>query len=346
MDFQITFRSAGAEDEAKFFLTTLRLSEAFLSRTNHLCPRRGWGEAFIASAHNYTKIMERSKREKILLSRKRHKKEVSLKKRLGLLWFELKAYYFYFTKPKPASQNRVVIFAQGRTGSTLLENLICSTGYFRARGELLGGYRNPYVSHPYPYLSGLSKASPQENFIFHLKIYHLTRDRVRRGKKPIDPGAFLKKLSDDGWKIIYLKRKNTVRHIFSNFIVGYRGRYDKLDNAREDIKIEVDLDLFEASVEQALEHERAEMEALAGLAYHPVVYEEDLENADDHQKTVDAILDFLSLEHRKVKAALKRINVKSLEEQILNYDEFYRLLEKRGWLAYLAGEPQPDNSNH
>ena len=282
--------------------------------------------------------MEESKREEILQSRKRQKKKVSLKRRLALFWLELKAYYFYFAKPKPASQTRVLIFAQGRTGSTLLENLICSTGHFQSRGELLGGYRNPFVSYPYPYLSGLANASPKENFIFHLKIYHLTRDRIRRGKKPIDPGLFLKKLADDGWKIIYLKRKNTVRHIFSNFIVGHRGRYDKLDDAREDIKIEVGLKLFEASVEQALEHQRAEMKALAGLEYHEVVYEENLENADGHQKTVDAILDFLSLEHRKVKAALKRINVKSLEEQILNYDDFCDLLERRGWRRYLHQE--------
>ena len=82
--------------------------------------------------------------------------------------------------------------------------------------------------------------------------------------------------------------------MFSNFIVGQRGRYDKLDNAREEIKIELGLELFEASVEQALEHHQAEMEALAGLEYYEVIYEEGLENADDHQKTVNAILDFLS----------------------------------------------------
>lgn len=282
--------------------------------------------------------MEKSRREEILQSRKRAKKKVSFKKRLALFWLELKAYYSHFVKPKPASQVRAVIFAQGRTGSSLLEGLICSTGHFKERGELLGGYRNPFVSCPYPYLSGLSRASPKENFIFHLKIYHLTRDRIRRGEKPIDPGPFLKKLADDGWKIIYLRRKNTIRHMFSNFIVGQRGRYDKLDDAREHIKIEVNLELFEASVEQALEHQRAEIEALAGLDYHEVIYEENLENAARHRNTVNAILDFLSLEHRKVKTFLRRINVKSLEEQILNYGEFCDLLERRGWMKFLHQE--------
>ncbi len=279
--------------------------------------------------------MENTKREEVLLKRKRLKKKTSLKKRMKLFLMELKAYYFHWIKPKPTSQTRVVIFAQGRTGSTLLEDLICSTGYFRRRGELLGGYRNPYVSYPYPYLSGLSKGSPKENFIFHLKIYHLTRDRIRRGKKPIHPRAFMKKLHEDGWKIIYLKRKNTVRHMFSNFIVGHRRRYDKSDDAEEDIKIQVDMELFEASVEQALDHEREEMQALVGLEYHQLIYEEDLENGDNHQKTVGKILDFFSLKERKAKTVSKRINKKSLEEQILNYEAFYDLLERKGWLKYL-----------
>lgn len=99
----------------------------------------------------------------------------------------------YVKKPKRSSSVRVVIFAQGRTGSTLLENLLCSTGYFRQNGELLNTSRGE-VLFPLQFVNEISKWKPQENFIFHVKIYQLTRDR----KRPLDPAFFLETLYKDG----------------------------------------------------------------------------------------------------------------------------------------------------
>lgn len=52
-----------------------------------------------------------------------------------------------------SDQPRVLIFAQGRTGSTLLESLLASTGQFISYGELLG-HSNPDLRHPIRYIEG------------------------------------------------------------------------------------------------------------------------------------------------------------------------------------------------
>ena len=122
-------------------------------------------------------------------------------------------YFYNSAKSTTPDKVRVLIFGQGRSGSTLLEDLICSTGYFRKNGELLNTNKGE-ILHPVQFIRGLSKRKASENIIFHVKISQLTKDR----KRPIDPAEFLNTLYNDGWKIIYLRRKNKVMHALSNVV--------------------------------------------------------------------------------------------------------------------------------
>ena len=66
------------------------------------------------------------------------------------------AYLFNAIKTKSPDQVRVVIFAQGRTGSTLLESLLCSTGHFFKNGELLNNDTGKNeIIFPTQYIRGL-----------------------------------------------------------------------------------------------------------------------------------------------------------------------------------------------
>jgi hypothetical protein len=234
-------------------------------------------------------------------------------------------------KPKPSNQVRAVIFAQGRTGSTLLENLLCSTGHFRNNGELLNtdNGRNEII-FPAKYIRGLSKWERDSNFIFHVKIYQLTRDR----KKPVDPTSFLRALNYDGFKIIALRRKNIVKHTLSNLVAQHRGNYEKIDDKKEKLRLVVDCKEFSDAVKERIGFSKEEKSVLANFEYHEVVYEDDLENSNSHQKTIDKILDFLSLEKRKVTTKLRKVNTTPLEQLITNYDEFFNCIRKNGWEHY------------
>ena len=209
---------------------------------------------------------------------------------------EILAYAAYFFKAKPQDQVRVAIFAQGRTGSTVLEDLLESSGCFHPHWELLSKVHSPFKRRfiwPLKYVIGLSKID-SHNFTFHVKIPHLTNIQK------VDPNAFLKTLAQEGWKIIYLKRANKVNHVLSNFIAQSRGQYHKFDKKDENVQITVDCDLFCEKIHHRLDYDQLSEQALEGVEHLNLIYEEDLEREEYHQKTADKIFDYLSLERKKV----------------------------------------------
>lgn len=233
--------------------------------------------------------------------------------------------------PKREDRRKLVIFAQGRTGSTLLEKLLCSTGYFRESGELLSSSFGE-IRYPLRFVRGMARMGPG-SFVFHLKVYQLTRDRSR----PVDPAGFLKALQADGWKFVHLMRRNRLRHAFSNLLLEYRGHPQKLTNSEERPKLVVDCSDLERIVDERFRFASDEQRALEGIPHHRVVYEDDLEDSGRHQETVDGILEMMSLETRPVSTELRRINVYRLEELVENWDDVLQLLRRRGWERFLNG---------
>lgn len=233
---------------------------------------------------------------------------------------ELNAYLNYYRFRNNHSTIKVIIFGQGRSGSTLLENLLASTGYFEERGELLGPRPNE-IKNPYKYILGLAKSS--NNFLFHLKIYHLTRDR--QNKK--DCKVFLEKLYRDGWKIIFLDRRNKIEQTLSTHIAQHTQTYHKLNVEIEKPLIKIDIERFQREVRERDQFRKEELEALSNIKYLQIYYEEDLKSNQNHQQTVDKILDFLNLERRPSSTNYHRINTYDSREIIINYDEFKEMVE-------------------
>ena len=234
-------------------------------------------------------------------------------------------------RPMPDKQLRAVIFGQGRTGSALLESLICSTGHFEANGELLNIDRNGQIMNPLHFVQGLAKWKADKNFIFHLKIYQLTRDR----KRPLEPRPFLDALCDQGWRVIYLKRENIVKHALSNLVAEQRKAYHKFDDRPEQTQVHVDCARFVELVEERIRFGDEERATLDGIDHHVVVYDRDLMNADMHQRTVDGILDYLQLERRQAITSHRKVNTTSMADLITNYDEFAACVAENGWEAFL-----------
>jgi LPS sulfotransferase NodH len=233
--------------------------------------------------------------------------------------------------PYPPDQARVVIFAQGRTGSTLLEHLICSTGHFEPNGEILNVDFEEEVAAPAEFVRGMAKSGVMDNFIFHVKIYQLTHDR----SAPIDPAAFLKALREDGWTIVHLTRENIVQHTLSNVVAEHRGCYRKFDDEKENLRITVDCEAFVAGVRARLRHADAERAALDGVDHLAVSYERDLLDASCHQRTVERLLDHLGLERRPATTRRRKVNTIPAAELVVNYDEFAACVTRNGWKRFL-----------
>ena len=229
--------------------------------------------------------------------------------------------YFLAALPRRPNCGRTLIFGQGRSGSTLLESLLESTGHFVPQGELFGA-KGRKILYPERYLRGHSSRWPDKNFLCHIKPHHLSRRQ-----RPLEIQPFLQRLSDDGWRIIFIQRTDRVRQALSYVVAKERGEYHKRDNAPEKIAVHVSRERLEALLERTAVNVQEEREGLEGIEYHEVVYERDLEDASKHQQTIDDVLDFLALPRRPVSTLLRKVIAQPLREVVLNYDEF------AGWVT-------------
>lgn len=257
-------------------------------------------------------------------------KLIEFKKYIAIKLRHLKAYLFFLFIPQKPNATRVLIFAQGRTGSTLLEELLGSTSYFGKGGELLGD-SGTKVKYPYPYVSGMANMASNKNFIFHLKIYHLSRDRSRK----IEPSLFLNQLQKNGWKIIYLRRENKLNHVLSNAIAEARRGFHKYDNHTEKFSFNLDPKEVIEKIEGRAKFEHDELAALSGLDFLKITYENDLKDANNHQNTVNQILDHLGLERKECRTSLKKINRSAQRDVIENYDEVITHLRENNLAHYI-----------
>ncbi len=244
-------------------------------------------------------------------------------------------YYAAAARRANASGHRLVVFGQGRTGSTGLEDLVCSTGQFVKKGEVLNTAKRGEVRWPGRFVRGMSRHHGAANVMFHVKIYQLTEQRSR----PLDADVFMHELAADGWKIVYLRRRDVVRHVLSNVIAENRGATHKFDDGVIDLKVHIDCDIFVERVRARLEYERQERWILGDLDFHEVVYEDDLEHPDFHQRTVDRILAFVGLESGKVETAHRKVAKGPLSEIVRNYDEFAFRLTEEGLSEFLPDVP-------
>lgn len=232
--------------------------------------------------------------------------------------------YLLASFPQRPNCGRTLIFGQGRSGSTLLESLLSSTGHFVSQGEVFGA-KGRKILWPENYLRGQSSRWPDKNFLCHIKPHHLSRRQ-----RPVEPQLFLQRLSDDGWSIIFIRRVDRLRQALSYVVAEVRGEYHKRDDRPEKIAVHVNRKRLEELLERAAVNEQEEQQALEGLNYHEVVYERDLEIAAKHQQTINGVLDFLELRRRPAATSLRKVVSQPLRDVVLNYDEF------AGWVTEMG----------
>lgn len=241
---------------------------------------------------------------------------------------EIAAYCRTFFLGNPKS-HRILIFAQGRTGSTLLESLLESTGYFLGKGEVLGAL-NEKVYWPIGYINGIARQFSDQNIVCHVKIYQLGRDRIEHGARPVDTKTFLHSMDRQGWHIIALRRENKFDHYISGCLARARGSYHKLDDREEDVKLSIDRMELQKGILNRTALDQQEEAALEGIAHTALTYERNLSTAEQQKSTIAELLEALGLEPRPVSTKLKKIASRPKSEIIKNYEE------ARGWANNLT----------
>lgn len=235
------------------------------------------------------------------------------------LYHEVQA---YLRRPPAARpRTRFVIFGQGRTGSTLLQRLLDAHPAIECRGEIL---YDP-VLRPVAYVERRSRLTSHEVFGFKVKIYQLTEVQRQR-----DVRAFLGALQRAGWVLIYLQRRNLLRHALSNLYAEGQGRYhfwaeDEGHVRRTAVTVDPDAVVRLIATRQRWLEEEARV--LRGFEVQRCVYETDLLRPEARRRTVDGLFARLGVEPCPVATTLMQSVPDRLEDAVRNFAEVERRLQ-------------------
>jgi hypothetical protein len=251
---------------------------------------------------------------------------------LEILSRQLTAYAMALSARPARLKGRFIIFAQGRTGSTLLQNLLNKHPDIFCDREIFSLAFAGRVLFRSLFIDGRSKEAALHNKTFYgckMGVYQLSAEQKIGSYE-----TFLCGLYKKGWMFIHLKRLNIVKQCISADIAGMRGTYYSKTPADVD-KIKVDCSRFLELLKRREEYLAREEKVLENIGHLSLVYEDDLLNESDHQKTVDKVCAYIGAAQYPVKTDLVKTLSDSIADNVNNYDELCRCLENTKYAAYL-----------
>ncbi len=226
---------------------------------------------------------------------------------------------------------RFAIVATGRCGSELLVAALDSRDDIRCEGEVLGVPRRFQVAHLHGRVVG-ARLRGVRAWGCKLTPFTLVANPLLGS-----PESFVEHLHREGFQLVYLRRRDLVRHALSHISARERGFHQRSDDAPVAwaplVVDPVDLIAHMAHVEV----DEALLDRCAAAADGlQLVYEDDLEPPGAVQATADRIADHLGLDHAPVRAAFAKVTPHNLCDSVLNWDEVERALRATRFAESLA----------
>jgi len=240
---------------------------------------------------------------------------------------------FDFKLPYP--EKNFIVYNKGRTGSTVLSNLLsCHPEVFCDHEMFHHLYANSRVMFPYLYIKNCSKRATGINknvYGFRVKRIQLQIQHKYKNYKEV-----LQKFYRKNWKFIYLVRENHLRHRISNLISAQTLIYHlKKSESLSSQKILVNCSELLSSIKISEENEYWEEQDLKNIPYLKFVYEKDILDNDKHQATADKVFDFLGLSSHKVETDYRKVTPENLEDLIINYEEVFKFFKDTKYAEFL-----------
>lgn len=228
-------------------------------------------------------------------------------------------------------RSKFVLFAQGRTGSTLLGDLLRSHPDVYFGEEALGSR----VVSTRLVIERMRWRHARHAVGFHVKIYQLTDDQGIA-----DPGAWLRGLHRHGWRVITLRRDNVLRHVLSNMTAHAANRYEDREGTGGNGAMHVEPSelIHWMNVRQQVGQDEAA--ALDGIPHLALSYEADLADAPCWPATMQRVFAHLDLDAVPVATNLHRQNPGALADVIANYGEVKSALTGTEF-AHFLDDPSP-----
>lgn len=221
---------------------------------------------------------------------------------------------------------RFVLFGRARSGTTALVRLLDSLPHVRCDGEIL----NPPVWFPYArLLAGCSNS--------HARIYgcKVLSYQVRLFRDDALRNEFVRRLTGDGFRIVYLKRENLIFHALSQIRARDHGFEMSSREAWAPPKHDVDVDELTMWMKRAQAMETFEQRQLEDVPHLALTYEKHISDQDVHQRTVDEVCAFLGIDSAPAALELQKVSPRTLRDSIENYDEVAAALRGTQYDAFL-----------
>lgn len=184
-------------------------------------------------------------------------------------------------------KTKFVVYAQARTGSTLMTRLLHQHPNIFCDNELL----QKYLKHPAKYFDGRSLMTLKPAYGFKAMPSQAVRYLQHSSSQ-----FLLEELYNHDWKILYLKRSNLLRHALSNIIAKQRGFFFKNGQQFEEApKAYVPADQLKIALDVTLFYKRDEEQALKNLDFKEVVYERDMMAPEKREKCLPDICRYLGV---------------------------------------------------
>ena len=224
---------------------------------------------------------------------------------------------------------RFVIFGSGRSGSTLLVNLLNSSGQVYCDGEILNR-----ASVIWPNLFIKVQASRCSKPIYGFKLLDYQLKQLQKVK---DPEKFLVNLHREGWQFIYLTRRNKLNYALSILNALHRKGFHHHSNDGKLRRQKLTVDVQEALywIKQGEKQTQYYDKVLEKIPHIKLTYEDNLKNGYAHQDTANRVFEFLEIARCQVESNLVKLMPSDPLQMIENSEVLVQTLEQEGYAHFL-----------
>ncbi len=229
---------------------------------------------------------------------------------------------------RTATRPRFVVQSLGRSGSTLLTDLLAAHPQIQCDGELLS--HRLLITTPARLVRDRARIFPTQCYGFKIRPRHYHDQGIS------DPAAFLSAMHADGWQVVHLERRNLLRIALSwvaneQTRVVHRTVRDRSTVQRQHIPVS----MLQHQLARVARDVAVEQKALAGVPHHRMVYEDDLLATDTRQASMDRLFARFGLPPAPVSTKLVRLTSDRLEDFVENHDEVREALLGTEWERFL-----------
>jgi LPS sulfotransferase NodH len=218
----------------------------------------------------------------------------------------------------PKQPKGFIVLAQGRTGSTLLTNLLNSHPQIVCEGEVLGAH----PEHPVSFLLGRAARFNLKGKLWGCKAKHY---QITRSTYAGTGNEFLRYFHDRGWKVIYLYRRNILKTAISTLVGKQRGKWIYTNSDSNSFS---PMPLSFEELSQFVHFRRIQNDTdslfLNEIPHFTINYEDVLE--DYEPQGLADLLHYLELEPHPLTADLRKTSPGSVADSIANWQELKPML--------------------